>query len=253
MRKLLVLAAGISAVLAVPAQAPAQDNDAHVVIDKAIKAIGGLDKAKSLKAFTAKIKGNVSVMGMDLDFTLDAYTQPPGKSKAVINVDVGGQQLQIIQVFNEDKGWISAAGQVMELDKETLDEHKAMVHVESVTSLFSLKEDKAMKLSPLGESKVGATPVVGVQVTKEGKRDVNLYFDKKSHLLLKAEYRAIDQFSKQEVNQEKIFTEYKELLPGLKLPSKQVINNDGKKAMDLEFIEVRAVDRHDDSVFAKPQ
>ena len=141
----------------------------------------------------------------------------------------------------------------MELDKETLDEHKAMVHVEAVTNLFTLKEDKACKLSPLGESKVGDTTVVGVQVTKEGKRDVNLYFDKATDLLLKAEYRAVDQFSKQEVNQEKIFSEYKELLPGLKMPSKQVINNDGKKAMDLQFIEIRAVDRHDDSMFAKPQ
>ena len=136
----------------------------------------------------------------------DPYSQPPDKSKAIINVSVGGQQLQIIQVFNEGKGWLSAAGQVMEMDKETIDEHKAMVHVESVTSLFGLKEGTGYKLSPLGESKVGDTPVVGVQVTKEGKRDVNLYFDKKTHLLLKAEYRAIDQFSKQEVNQEKIFS-----------------------------------------------
>jgi len=253
MRKLLLLAAGICATLAAPPTAPAQDAEAQAIIDKAIKAQGGLDKTKSLKAFTAKLKGNANVMGMDFDFTMDAYSQPPNKSKAVINLTIAGKQLQVIQIFNDGKGWVSVDGQVMDLDKETIDEHKAMVHVESVTSLFGLKEDKAVKLSPLGESKVGDNPVVGVQVTKEGKRDVNLYFDKKTDLLLKAEYRAIDQFSKQEVNQEKIFSDYKELLPGLKMASKQVINNDGKKSMDLEFIEIRAVDRHDDSIFAKPQ
>ena len=92
-----------------------------------------------------------------------------------------------------------------------------------------------------------------MQVTKKGKRDVNLYFDKKTNLLVKAEYRALDPFTLQEVAQEKLFSGYKELVPGLKMASKELINSDGKRFMDMEITELRQVERHDDSVFARPK
>jgi hypothetical protein len=254
MRKVLIAALSVGFALALPATSRAQDADARAVIDKAIKAAGGLDKLKKFnKAFTAKAKGNIEVMGMKLDFTIDAYTQMPNKSKAVINLSVNGMQLEIVQAFDGEKGWASVLGMVKDLEKEEIDEHKAMVHVESVTNLFALTEDKAFKLSTLGDSKVGDAEVVGVQATKQDKRDVNLYFDKKTHLLLKAEYRAMEPISKMEVAQEKIYSDYKELLPGLKMSSKQIVNNDGKRYMELEFTEVTAVERHDDSIFKKPE
>jgi hypothetical protein len=240
--------------LALPATGRAQDADAKAVIDKAIKAAGGLDKLKKFnKAFTAKAKGNIEVMGMKLDFTIDAYSQMPNKSKAIINLSVNGMQLEIVQAFDGEKGWASVLGMVKDLEKDEIDEHKHMVHVESVTNLFALTEDKDFKLSTLGDSKVGDVEVVGVQVTKKDKRDVNLYFDKKTHLLLKSEYRAMEPISKMEVAQEKIYSEYKELLPGLKMSSKQIVNNDGKRYMELEMTEITAVDRHDDSIFRKPE
>jgi len=251
MRKLL-LAAGACLILAAP-QAQAQEKDAKAIIDRALAAQGGADKVKSLKAFTAKAKGSINIADMNIDFTLEAYSQPPGKSKSIINLSVAGMQIMVTQVFNDGKGWVMANGEVKEVEKEDLDEHAAMVYVESVTNLFKLGEDKDMKLSTLGEAKVGDVPVVGVQVTKPGKRDVNLYFDKKTNLLLKAEYRGTDPLTKQECAQEKIFSEYKELLPGIKMASKQLVNNDGKRYMEIEMMEIRAVDRHDDSVFNKPQ
>jgi len=251
MRKAL-LAVGLCGLLAGPAAAQDQDKEARAIIEQGLKAQGGAEKAKGLKAFTAKAKGNIEAMGMTLDFTIDIWTQMPDKSKAVINLNAGGQQLEVVQVFNGKTGWASFMGQVKELEKEEIDEHIAMVHVEKVTNLYGVLEDKGFKLSTLGEAKVGDKAVVGVQVTMKDKRDVNLYFDKKSHLLLKAEYRALEPFSKQEVAQEKLYSEFKEVVPGIKMATKQLINNDGKKFMEMEMSEVRAVDRHDDSIFAKP-
>jgi hypothetical protein len=245
------LAVGIA--LAVPPGAQAQDAEAKAAIEKSLKAIGGVDKVKALKAFTAKAKGNVEVMGMKIDFTFEAYSQLPSKSKAIINMSVGGMQIEIVQAFDGDKGWVSVLGMVKDAEKEEVAEHKAMMHVESVSNLYALLDDKAMKLSTLGESKVGDTPVVGVQVTKKDQRDVNLYFDKKTHLLLRAEYRALDPITKVEVSQEKLYSDYKELLPGIKMASKQIVNNDGKRFMDLEMTEVTSVERHDDSIFKKPE
>ncbi len=249
-----LLAVGLCAVLAGPAAAQDQDKEARAIVDKAIKAQGGLDKLKGIdKAFTAKGKGTINAMGMDIDFTIDVFQQPPDKSKAIINLSIAGQQLTITQVFNGKKGWVNFMGQTKDAEKDEIDEHLAMIHVESVCNLYVLTSDKACKLSTLGESKVDGKEVVGVQVTKKDKRDVNLYFDKKTHLLLKSEYRAMDPFTKQEVAQEKLYSDYKELLPGIKMAAKQIVNNDGKLFMNFEMTEVRSIERHDDSVFARPE
>jgi hypothetical protein len=254
MRRTVVLALVGCLAATVPANVQAQDKDAQAIIDKAIKAHGGLDKLAVLdKPYTAKAKGIIVLMDMNLDFKLEGWAAPPTKSKAVIDVSFMGMQLQIIQVFNGDKGWVSVAGDVKEVEKEDMDEHKHSLYVESVTNLTVLKTDKEIKMSPLGDSKVNDTPVVGVQVKKDKQRDVNLYFDKKTFLLLKAEYRAKDGFTKLEVNQEKFYSDYKEMLPGIKMAAKQVTNNDGKKYMEVEMTEARSVDRFDDSIFAKPK
>jgi hypothetical protein len=257
MRRVPVLILNLSVALAVamPARGQAQEAECKAIIEKALKAEGGADKVKaqSLKAIIAKAKGNIEVMEMKLDFTLEAYSQPPVKSKAIIKLNIGGMDVEIMQGFDGKKGWISFAGKAMDMEQPEIDEHLAMIHVEEVTNLYPLTEDKGFKLAPLGESKVGDTPVVGVQVTKKDKRDVNLYFDKKTHLLVKADYRAVEGISKMEVAQEKIFSEYKEIVPGVKVAMKQVVNNDGKHYMDVEMTEITAVDRHDDSIFRKPE
>jgi hypothetical protein len=253
MRKILLATMGLAVTLAVPSAGRAQDAECKTIIEQAMKAQGGADKLKAVKGTTVKAKGNIEIMGMKLDFTADIYHQPPGKIKSVINLSVQGMQIEIIQVVDGKKGWASALGQVKDLEEVEIDEALAMVHVEAVTNLYVLKEDKAFQLSPLGETKVGETTAVGVQVTKKDKRDVNLYFDKKTHFLVKAEYRGLEPIGKVEVAQEKLFSDYKEMLPGLKLPSKQIINHDGKRFMDLEIAEITAVERHDDSIFRKPE
>jgi hypothetical protein len=250
---MLMAAVGLCLVVGMPIPAHAQEAESRALIEKAIKAQGGEDVAVKLKAMIAKGKGTVHVMDMAVDFTVEAWSQDPGKHKAVIALSFNGMNIEIQQAFNGEKGWVSFAGMVKDMDADEIKEAKEQVHVEAVTSLYGIKGDKELKLSTLGESKVGDTVVLGVQVTKKGKRDVNLYFDKKTHLLAKAEYRAIDPISKMEVNQEKLFGAYKELVPGVKSASKITVNNDNKRWMDMELTEMRTVDRHDDSIFAKPQ
>jgi hypothetical protein len=254
MRQFAVLMLGIGVAVAAPSVGYAQDKESEAIIDKAIKAHGGADKLAALdKAATIRAKGNIEFMEMKLDFTLEAFVQPPGKSKAVIQLSLNGMQFEIIQVFDGDKGWNSVAGQVKDSEKEEIDENKHTTYIESVSNLLTLKKNKGFQLSSLGEAKVNDVPCVGVQVKKDGQRDVNLYFDKKSFLLLKSEYRALDPFTKQEVNQEKFFSDYKELVPGVKAAGKHLILNDGKRFMEVEVTDITSVDRHDDSIFAKPK
>src|SRR5262249_55406954 len=130
MRQLLLSPLALLIALAASTPARAQDKESaecKAIIDQALKAQGGADKIASLKAFTAKAKGTINAMEMNLDFTLEVFSQPPDKSKAVIDVNVGGMQLQIVQIFNGNKGWISVLGMVKDAEKEEIEEHLAQV------------------------------------------------------------------------------------------------------------------------------
>jgi hypothetical protein len=265
MRTSSLLVVGLSVLLGFPlgafAQATAQEAECRAIIEKALAAQGSEKVALSIKATQAKGKGTIHFMDMALEFTLEALSNLPdqnknlpAQNKAMIQLTINNMNIDVINVVDGDKGWASAAGNILDLDADQLKEAKEQMHVESVTSLYPLKDKaKGFGLSSLGESKVGDATVVGIQVTKKGKRDINLFFDKKTHLLLKAEYRAVEPFNKQEVNQEKFFSGYKELIDGFKMPSKINVKNDGNKFLELELTEVRSVDRHDASVFAKPK
>jgi hypothetical protein len=243
---------GAAVLAAWPASASAQEAECRAVIEKAIEAQGGEKTLAAIKATHVKAKGSIAVMGQDADFNIEIFNNVPDQTKAVIQLSFNNMNFEILNVVDKDKGWASFAGMVKDLEADDIKEAKEQRHVESVTNLIALK-DKAFQLAPLGESKVGETPVVGIQVSKKDHRDVNLFFDKKTHRLLKAEYRAIEPIMKQEVNQEKFYSEFKELVPGATMASHFLIKNDGNKFMEMDITELRSVDRHDASVFAKPK
>jgi hypothetical protein len=250
MRKLMLLPAGLCLALCWGAVARAQQDDPRAVIDKGIKALGGAEKLAKLTATTVKGKGTVDTAMGKFDFTVEAHTQLPDKVKVSIDLDIMNMKIVVVQVFNGKKGWVRLLEKTMPMEEEQLKEAKNQMHVERVTGLVELK-DKAYKLSALGEMKIDGKAAVGVQVTKKGERDVNLWFDAKDHLLLKAEYRALDDMTKQEVNQEKFFREYKDF-NGVKGPTKLLVKNDGKDYLDMVVTEMTFVGKHDDSLFGEP-
>ncbi|MCI0463803.1 MAG: outer membrane lipoprotein-sorting protein [Gemmataceae bacterium] len=249
MRKLVVML-GCVCWLGITLQSSAQQDESRALIEKGIKALGDEKKLAAIKAVQIKAKGKVNLMNMDIPVTFELSTQLPDKIKLAGDLEINNMNISVVQVYDGKKGWTSFLGKTAELDKKQLEEMKNNMHVEKVTGLLALR-DKSYKLSPLGEGKVEGRDVVGIQVTKEGARDVNLWFDKQNHLILKAEYRALDGNTMQEVNQEKIYLEYKEF-NGLKMPARIVVKNDGNHFATFEVTDVMFVDRFDDSVFAKP-
>jgi hypothetical protein len=184
MRKLLGVwcVAGLLAGGAVRADDAA---DAKAVLDKAIAAHGGADNLAKNKAVTMQIKGKLHGVAADgVDFTGDIASQLPDRLRFAMDLTVMGTDLKITQVVKGDKGWLAVNGMVMELSKEQMAEAKEQMYVAGVTRLVALR-DKAYKLSPLGEAKVEGKDAVGLRVEHKDHRDVSLYFDKKTGLLLK--------------------------------------------------------------------
>jgi hypothetical protein len=230
----------------------AQNVEPRAIVEKAIKALGDEKVGMKLGTSITKGKGTLRLMGQTFDVTGQTWHALPGKTKDVVNLTSDGATIEIVEVINGDKGWSSFNGAVEDLDDDDMKEAKAMIHVEMVTDLFIIKTDKEIKLAPLGGSKVGDRDVVGVRATRKGQRDVSLYFDIHTDLLVKAEYRAFDPLTEMEVTQEKLFGGYKEFVPGFKSAAKITVKNDGELVIDMEITEIRLVERQDDAVFARP-
>src|SRR5262249_32887432 len=148
--------------------------------------------------------------------------------------EVKGMKIQFLMAVNGDKGWSKADGAVLDMDAETLAEEKAGLYASWVAGLWPLLKDSAFQLAPLGEGKVGDRNVVGVKVSRKDRRDVSLFFDKESGLLLKSEVRAKDVMGAgNEFTQETLYGDYQET-EGVKSPRKVTINRDGKPFVEIE-------------------
>src|SRR5262249_34844046 len=140
----------------------------------------------------------------------------------------------IVTIMNGDKLSISAAGNNVDITddiKKALEDAK---HMLSVGRLVSLTKDKKLELSLFGEAKVEDKPAIGVRVTSKGKKDITLFFDKKTNLLAKIEHRTIDATSGKEINEERVILEYKKNKDGVPLPKKVAVKRDGKAFLEAE-------------------
>ncbi|HLJ95738.1 MAG TPA: hypothetical protein VKU02_21355 [Gemmataceae bacterium] len=245
--------AAIVLALAAAGGARADDKaDLRAVIDKAIRARGGEEKLAQVKAVHFKGKGQYYGMGAAIDYTDEWNIQPPEKWRIQLQFDVNGMKFTFLMVFDGKKGWRKINDDTVELNPDELAEAKEDQYAGLVESLLPLLKDKGFELSPLGEAKVDNQVVVGVRVVHKGHRDINLFFDKTTGLLLKSERTIKDQMmAGKERLQETLHSDYKDV-NGVLHPMKVVLKRDGEKYVEGEATEFEAKDQTDDSLFVKP-
>jgi hypothetical protein len=242
-------------ILALPAAGRGDDAaDMKALVEKAIQAHGGADNLAKQKAVVVKMKGKFhGLPGAVIDYTSETSSQPPGKMRAVVEGDVMGTTFKVVQIVNGDKGWTDSTFEGnREMSKAEFTEARETLHAYVVARLVVLT-DKAYALSPLGETKVGDKEAVGVLVKHKDRRDVSLFFDKKTHMLLKAETRVKDVQGggDNELTQETLYEDFKKV-DGIQVPHKLTIKRDGKLYVEAETTDYKVQDKLDDSLFAKP-
>jgi hypothetical protein len=109
---------------------------------------------------------------------------------------------------------------------------------------------KDLKLSPLGEMKVNDRAALGIKVVKKDYPDVDLYFDKETHLPIKCELR-VKEKNGMEVTTAWFFSDFKEVA-GVKHPLKVALHREDKKMMEMEIGEAKSEEKVDEGTFAKP-
>jgi hypothetical protein len=246
----VVLASLAMALLACFARKATAQEEIQAIVNKAVKAHGGAEKLNKLKCVQSKSKGKLELLG-GVDFTQEVTAKYSGKFKEVLEMEIMGNKVTVTTAFDGTKGWISANGKLMDANDKILEELKEASYGMKVARLANILNDKSLRLSALGESKVEARPAVGVKIASEGHRDIDLYFDKESGLLVKVEARKHDFQTMQEVTEERIITEYQEV-DGQKTAKKVLVNRDGKKFMEVEVNDVKFLDEIDDREFKKP-
>jgi hypothetical protein len=222
------------------------------ILDRAIKALGDEAKLNKFQGLMLKGKGVYHDAGSpDVPFTGTWYTQGLDKARTLIQIEAKGGKSQSLTVVNGDRGWNKEGNQeAATMDKDELAEEKENLYFNWVTLLAPLK-GKSFKLTPLDEVKVDGRPAVGFTVTQPGRRDIKLYFDKESNLLVKSEREVRDPSSKQKHLEETLFSNYREA-DGIKIAMKFSVKSDGQPQADAELSEAKLHEKLDEKLFAKP-
>jgi hypothetical protein len=231
----------------------AQQVSPRQVVDRAIKAHGG---AATLAKYPAAImtgKGTFYGLGAGMPFNGRWAVEGADKMKFTLDMTIQDKPFKIIEVINGKKGWVKIQDmETMEMKKDQLDEEHEEIYAGWVATLAPLAQGKGFKLAPLGDVKVDGKDALGVKVEHPGHRDVNLFFDKKSGLLVKSESVIKDiEAGGKEMTQETLYRKYK-TVEGLKQPTDILVNRDGKRYVEAEFTDVQLQQRLDDSELSRP-
>jgi hypothetical protein len=241
----LLVAFGI--VTSSPPAAPDSTSAIRTIIERGIAAQGGEQQLEKLyKPWRAKIKGKAGM----LDITGEMLQQSRMQSKILTVIHVGPLTSEVVVVTNENKTWRRIAGFTNEVTGKELDEMNDGKYRHHVQNLLPLLREPGIELTLLPETSVSGQPAAGIRVRSKGHRDIDLYFDKGTGLLVKTESRIL-QTGKPEIVLEKIVSNYRDF-DGLKLPTTFTKFENQKQTSVEEFVDIKFVDQIDDREFEKP-
>jgi hypothetical protein len=249
MRTLRILAIAVLLGLAAGARVGADDRvQALTLLEQAIRAQGGEQELAKVRLMNRSARGVMILFGKEVPFLAETITALPDRFRVNLELSPDEQKIKMIVVVNGDRGWRASGGVALELAKEELDDLREETYVTWLATLVPLK-DKAFVLSPLPEISVDGRPAVGLKAARPGHGDVKLYFDKRSHLLVKIERRGRE--GGLPVDKEYLYREHKNF-EGVQLATKYVEMTNGKKFTEVLGLTYSFPRRVDERVFEKP-
>jgi hypothetical protein len=234
-----------------------EQSDLRAIVNKAIKAHGGVDKLTKLRAMNIKTKYiwcqdkyRLQYDNTRIEVSIELPDKIRNDVSYVFRGSLGRVGMGYVDVVNDDKGW-NMVTSTRDMSNDELADTKESLYVAWVTQLYPLQKDE-FTLVALGEVVVGNQETLGVKVSHAGHRDVCLYFDKISGMLVKRDAAVKDPiFGGPPVAEELIYEEYKEV-DGVKYASKMTAKRGGRRVYTCEVTEYSHRDKLEDSVFAKP-
>ena len=241
--------AGLVVLLLAATSLRAQDA-ARAIVAKAIEAHGGQERLSKLRADQVHVRGHLFVEGKETPFVGETFVQFPAQFKNVMHLTTPKGRVTLVQILNGDKVLVTIDGQPQKVEPTALAEMRDMLQLNRAVRLVPLLTDRAYELSVIGETKINDRPALGMRVAAKGRRELKLYFDKETALLVKTEH-TLDAGEGKEVRQEVYYSDFRDL-GGFKRPVKLNAFRDGKKVMEAELTDVKYFEKIDDAEFTKP-
>ena len=245
MRHLLALALLLTGWFGAPLLLSAGDReDALAIIDRAIKAHGGEEALTKAQNAVRKGSGILINAGQETLFTDVISMNLPGKVR--MNLEIGKGNT-VVTVLNGDQGWQRSGGAVSDLGRDFRDEIREEAYILWLTTLAPLKKE-GFDLAPVAEIKVDGKPAEGVKVSRKSYRQVRLYFDKGTGMLVKIS--GAGRVAGLVVEKEYLYSGFKDF-GGARLFTQSVEMVNGRKSSELKTAtyELR---KSEDSVFTRP-
>jgi len=247
---------GVAAALVVAGIASADDK-AEAVVKKGIEAHGGADALNKYRAGRFKMKGDLHIMGMDLEITGNLAYSLPDRYRMEIDTEVMGIKVTISQIVKGEKvkSTITANGMTMPAPggDEEKDELKLAAAMQEAEQLTPLLDKKKFTIKAGDETEVNGRKASVVVVTPANiKKEFKLFFDKDSGLVVKTAHRGLGPgdggAAPVEVLEESYVSDYKKV-NGVQVPMKMEIKHDDKKFMALTLSDYELVEKIDDKEF----
>lgn len=228
-----------------PATGTAED-----VIKAAIKATGGQELLSKYNGGTMKMKGEVSEMGINVEIEGKVTYMMPDRIRMTMTGAVMGQKFTMEQVMNGKKMKMTLNGADLPIDdnvKAQLASSAAEHEITQLVALIDAKKKYTIKLGDDADVDGKKADVVIVSNEELKVKDVKLFFDKKSHLLVKSQKKDTDSTGG-DVNEESFYSDYKEI-QGIQTPHKFTIKHDGKDHMTFTVSDVKYMEKIDEKEF----
>jgi hypothetical protein len=250
MKTQLVTALAVGLLFGTGTARAGEEAKAKALLDKAMKAMGGKAKLDKLNTASLKCKITASEGGKEIAVDLDGIWQGLSKYRADLELQEGGKNIKGVLVVNDNKGWFKAMDKTKEAPEGVAAFIQNLFYTARMPQLLPALTDKAYKLTLLAEVKVDEKDAVGLLIEHKDRKNVSLYFDKKTGLPLKSEISLTDPEGSKEITVEYHYRDYKDF-DGVKLPAKMTIKLDNKE-LALEVSEIKSAEKVEASQFDMP-
>lgn len=176
MKKIPLVLSGLFLLLMVPLAAGAMDADE--LIAKHLKAVGGVEKLKSVRSMRAT--GTVQVMGMEMPFT--TVQKRPHKMR----IDSSMMGSAFVQAFDGENGWMINPMTGSPDPQDMPETAEKLFRLEAdMDGLLVDYADKGFTVEYVGEDEVEGTPVYHLKLDTHNDVEFDMYFDTEYFLLIK--------------------------------------------------------------------
>lgn len=237
----------LSAFVDNPLRAADDDDAAHALVGRAVLAMGGSQAVQKTKNQIIDDTGTYYGMGDGLPYKGRFVAAYPDRYR----MEIEGQ---FVHVTDGDKAWVSAMGNVMDLDGVAREVAVKGILASYAVSLIPLeKRDEAFKLGLAKSEAIEGQECPGITIDHEGMSTVTIHFSPKTGLIKKTSFMTRSAESNYEETREDVIIHEYKVFDGVQTPAKITIFHDGEKFVESNPQNVTYPDSIDEAEFKKPE